>query len=135
MKRMLLLSATLFFVTICSAQLKRTNQIQPGNGDTTWHNLTWPFKSTKVTTGNVKLLTEPGKFDLYVSYKMKKVTGYYAIDNAGNKISVVYTYKNRMPKLRCNICITKGENKVCYYVDCSKMPPPKSSNATEKVAN
>lgn len=128
MKKLFLLSASLFFITLCHAQLKRAKQIQPGNSDTTWHNLPGQSKRIKITNGNVRLLTEPGKYDLYASYKNKKITGYYAVDDKGNKFPATYAKQG----VKCYFCIDQpGKDKVvkgrvCYEVSCTNIPSPKA---------
>ena len=122
MKKIFLLSASILFITLCNAQLKRTKLVQTGNSDTTWKNLSQKLNRTKITTGNVKLHTEPGKYDLYATFKNKQVTGYYAIDKRGNKIPATYAEKGT----KCIACITieNGLN-YCYDIDCDDLPKRK----------
>ncbi|MBX2934690.1 MAG: hypothetical protein KF825_10615 [Ferruginibacter sp.] len=125
MKKTLLLSVSLFLMAVCSAQYKRTNQIKPGNGDTTWHQI--QPKRMHITNGNVLMKQEPGKFKLFATYKMGKVANWYAIDTKGNKIPVTYSAKG---KSTCQVCaFLPNGMATCYEISCDDLPKPKTDAA------
>ncbi len=125
MKKILLSATLLLFITIAYAQPKRTKDYLNG-GDTTW-NSSGPTKRMKITNGNVKVHTVHGKYDLYATYKNKKVTGYYAIDAKGNKLPVsvvAKTVAGSSGKFKCYTCA-----KVCNEAgkcaeDCTEIECP-----------
>ncbi|MGN6292533.1 MAG: hypothetical protein ACTHMV_07285 [Chitinophagaceae bacterium] len=137
MKKILLLSSVLFLFAIADAQVKRTKEIPQGNGDTAWHNLSGPKTRTNINNGDVKVHSEPGKYDLYISYKNKQATDYYAIDNKGTKIpasSVTKTVDYAAKIVKCFKCVGTIDDRGTKTTDCWDVPCPKATNATIKTA-
>lgn len=128
MKKTLLLSTVLFFITVCNAQLKRDQELPKNGFDSIWHK---DLTHSKTADGNVKIHTVPGKYDLYASYKNKQVTGYYAIDVKGNKISP--TYSTRSTQCVACIVVENGINH-CYDIDCNDVPKQKPKKDAVKTA-
>lgn len=120
MKKMMLTAIALFLLVIVHAQHVRSNQIRPGNGDTTWHNL--QPKRTKIINGNALMKQEPGKLRLYATYRKGRVTNWYAIDTKGREIPATYTAK----AATCTVCIDiENELHYCYDIDCDDLPKGK----------
>ena len=133
MKKILLMATALFFVAIANAQLlTRKSEPSKGSSDTTWSGLSGQLTRKKVSNGNVLIHTVPGKYDLYASYKSKKVTGYYAINAKGKKIFPTYSAS----ATNCIACITiEGGINYCYDIDCNDLPKQKSKKANVKTAH
>ncbi len=137
MKKILLMATALFFVAIANAQLL-TQKSEPskGSSDTTWSDLSGQLTRKKVSNGNVLIHTVPGKYDLYASYKSKKVTGYYAIDAKGKKLPVSIVARpvaTSSGKFKCYICV-----KVCNEVgkcaqSCTEDPCPDVTGVVKTV--
>jgi len=123
MKKLLFATAAVFCLTFCNAQHSKKSTQKPISNTTSQTDLRGKISSAKIADGNVKIHTEPGKYDLYATYKNNKVADYYAIDAKGNKIPATYT-----PMVTsCVFCIEKGKKKVCYEVECKNIPGPKNA--------
>lgn len=140
MKKIVVLSAALFFFAMTNAQIKRTKEVPQSSGDTAWHNLGESNKRTHINNGDVKIHTELGKYDLYVTYKNKQAAGYYAIDNKGMRIpasSVTKTVNYSAKIVKCFKCVGTIDDKGTKTTDCWDVPCPKdvkAENATLKTA-
>jgi len=125
MKKLLFATAAVFCLTFCNAQnLKKSTQ-KPISNTAVQTDLSKKVSSAKVVNGNVKIYTEPGKYDVYVTYKNSKVADFYAIDTKGNKIPATYKEKGKSSsKMKCTFCIVNELGDVCYEVDCKNIPDP-----------
>lgn len=133
MKKIMLLTTSLLLFVIVHAQHVRTNQIKSGNGDTTWNNLTGPFKRTNTTNGNVLMKQESGKYKLFATFKRGKVTNWHATDTKGNKIPVTYTAKAGN---YCQVCVILADGHAnCYQISCDDMPAPKPDKKAARTAH
>ena len=111
MEKLILLSVSLLFVTMAESQPKRQKQL---SRDTALIDLGWDKTRKKVRNGDVIVHKEPGKYDIYASFKKKQVTGYYAIDAKGNKIPATVT----RDKDGCFYCIKLPEPDGTFLVLC-----------------
>jgi len=128
MKKLLFATAAVFCLTFCNAQnLKKSTQ-KPISNTTVQTDLRGKVSNAKIANGNVKIHTEPGRYDVYVTYKKRKVVGFYAIDTKGNKIPATYKKKGKPSSTSCFFCIDQpdsGVGIVCYEVECKNLPKPK----------
>lgn len=138
MKKIFLLLSVLFIFTIADAQVKRTKEIPHGNSDTSWHNLGGSKTRTNINNGDVKIHSEPGKYELYATYKNKQPTDYYAIDNKGTKIpasSVTKTVDYAAKIVKCFKCVGTIDDKGTKTTDCWDVPCPKAATTAIKTAH
>lgn len=131
MKKVSLPIMLILFAFVANAQLKKAHNYHSEGSDTIWSKINERLVKKNVSNGDVRIHIEPGKYDIYVSYKKGKVFNYYAVDIKGKKIPVSYMAKDDMT---CRFCITRGLDIICYDVDCSKLPPP-IEKATIKTAH
>ncbi len=129
MKKILLLTVSLLFITMVNAQVKRSKDYLNAGTDTTWNNISEPLKRTKVSNGDVKIHLVPGKYTLYAIYKSRKVTGYYAIDAKGNKIpanKVTRPDTYSAKALKCYTCVRVCDDSGKCAEDCTQIACPDS---------
>ncbi len=90
-------------------------------------NLSQSVEKNKTPNGSALVYNERGKFKVYASFSNSKITGYYAIDGNGKRTDATYVAAS---SVYCEVCISgDAGQKVCYQVDCAKIPLPKTNKA------
>jgi len=125
MKNLLFAIVAMFCISFCNAQHSKKSTQKPISNTTVQTDLRGKVSSAKIANGNVKIHTQPGKYDVYVTYKNNKVADFYAIDTKGNKIPATYKDNGNSGTV-CTACIhTKAGLVHCYEINCGDLPTPK----------